>query len=756
MFDRHPPQAPTSKLMAADSKFILDLTTVLGTSAIGGYLANRLRQPVLLGYLASGSIIGPYGLKWLSDVETVNALATIGVAFLLFALGVEFSIAELKRVKDIALKGSLLQIGGTIALVALCSSILGWVESIPQAIFLGAILSLSSTAVVLKTLTERGETNTLHGQVMLAILIVQDLALGLMLAVLPALSEPENLLFSLSAAIFKAIVFFGCAFALGKWMIPGLIGNIAKTESGELFLLVVIALCLGVALITAKLGLSIEMGAFVAGLMISEIDYADQALSKILPLRDTFASVFFASIGMLIDPETLIDNFGTILGLVVLVMLGKAILVLPIVLKFGYSFKTAVIASLGLNQIGEFSFVLALVGQKSGFLTQEEYLLLLGTTAITLVLTPIGLKWSPKIADWLGKQPLLSGYLNRFRSVKEIAIPEGLRDRVIVAGYGRVGQVVVNILRDRGYPVLVIENSEAAIKKLRQEGIPYIFGDGDSELVLEKAHLELAKALAIALPDPASTRLLLKRALEFAPQLDVVARSHENSEIDLLTQLGAWEVVQPEFEAALEMGAHMLATLGENPAAIGEMVQTLRKNRYSRVRSDATVEVRPKDLTEITQELNNEWIAIKSTSPLIDKTLAEADIRNLTGVTVMAIRRRDSVRYYPSATTQLQVEDTVLVVGKPEEVAAFHDLTSGRRPIGQGNNRWVTLSGESPLVGRQRRDLESEYDVIVQALRRHGKLYRQVEESVNFLAEDCLLLSGDRDRLEGVKNLAQL
>lgn len=722
---------------------------------MGGYLANRLRQPVLLGYLASGLIVGPYGLKWLSDVETVNALAAIGVAFLLFALGVEFSMAELKRVKDIALKGSLLQIGGTISLVALCSSLLGWVESIPQAIFLGAILSLSSTAVVLKTLTERGETNTLHGQVMLAILIVQDLALGLMLAILPALSEPENLLFSLSAAILKALLFFSFAFALGKWVIPGLISNIAQTESGELFLLAVIALCLGVALITAQLGLSIEMGAFVAGLMISEIDYADQALSKILPLRDTFASIFFASIGMLIDPQTLIDNFGTILGLVVLVMLGKAIVILPIVLKFGYSFKTAIIASLGLNQIGEFSFVLALVGKKSGFLTQEEYLLLLGTTAITLVLTPIGLKWSPKIADWLGQQPLLSGYLNRFRSVQEISVPEGFRDRVVVAGYGRVGQVVVNILRDRGYPVLVIENSEAAIKKLRQEGIPYIFGDGDSELVLEKAHLELAKALAIALPDPASTRLLLKRALEFAPQLDVVARSHENSEIDLLTQLGAWEVVQPEFEAALEMGAHMLETLGESPAAIGEMVQTLRKNRYSRVRSDATVEVRPKDLTKITQELNNEWIAIKSTSPLIDKTLAEADIRNLTGVTVMAIRRSDNVRYYPSATTQLQAGDTVLVVGKPEEVAAFHDLTSGRCLVGEGYNLWVTLTAESPLVGLQRGDLESDYDVILQALRRQGKLYRQVEESVKFLAEDCLLLSGVRDRIEGVEKLAQ-
>lgn len=741
--------------MASDPKFILDLTTVLGSSAVGGYLANRLRQPVLLGYLASGLIIGPYGFQLLKDVETVNALAGIGVAFLLFALGVEFSIAELKRVKDIALQGSLLQIGGTIALVAIVSSLIGWVDSIPQAIFLGAILSLSSTAVVLKTLTERGETNTLHGQVMLAILIVQDLALGLMLAILPALSDPENLLFSILSAVLKVILFFTVALALGKWVIPGLISNIAKTESGELFLLVVIAFCLGVALITAKLGLSIEMGAFVAGLMISEIDYADQALSKILPLRDTFASVFFASIGMLIDPQTLLNNFGIILGLVAMVMLGKALVVLPIVLKFGYSFKTAVIASLGLNQIGEFSFVLALVGKKSGFLTQDKYLLLLGTTAITLVLTPIGLKWAPQIADWLAKQPLFSGYLNRFRSTKELSLPETIRDHVVVAGYGRVGQVVVNILRDRGYQVLVIENSEAGIKKLRQEGIPYIFGDGDSELVLEKAHLEKAKALAIALPDPASTRLLLKRALEFAPGLDVVARSHENSEIDLLTQLGAREVVQPEFEAALEMGAHMLATLGENSAAVGSIIQTLRTNRYSSVRSDTTIEVRPKDLTEITQELNNEWIAIKLASPLVKKTLAESDIRNLTGVTVMAIRRGENIQYYPSAKTQLQAGDTLLVIGKPEEVAAFHNLSNGRSAISKGYNRWVTLTEESSLVGLKPRDLESEYEVTIQALRRHGKLYNEVNNTLKLLPEDCLLFNGLRDRVERMENLAR-
>ncbi|MBD2346631.1 cation:proton antiporter [Anabaena subtropica] len=570
--------------MAAEQSLILDLTTVLGASALGGYLANRLRQPVLLGYLATGLLVGPYGFKLLSDVPRIQSLASIGVAFLLFALGVEFSLTELKRVKDIAIKGSLLQIGLTTAFVAALTMWLGWVEGWTQGIFLGAVLSLSSTAVVLKTLAERGETNTIHGQVMLAILIAQDLVLGLMLAILPALNQPESIGLTLGSALLKVLVFLAVAFATGRWIIPTLISKVAATESTELFILTVIALCLGVALVTAKLGLSIEMGAFVAGLMVSEIDYADHALAKVLPLRDTFACLFFASIGMLIDPGVLIQNLGIILELVTLVMLGKAAIILPIILRFGYSLKTAIITSFGINQIGEFSFVLALAGLQLQLITEQKYLLLLGTTAITLILTPVWLKISPSVASHLVQMPFLANYFRQFAEPKMLSIPETISDHVVVAGYGRVGQVIVKILQNQGYAVIVIENSEAAIQRLRMQHIPYIFGDADSELVLEKTHLETAKALAIALPDPASSRLLLQRALAIAPALDVIARSHLNSEIDLLTQMGAKEVVQPEFEAALELSAHLLATLGEPQDQIHSVISNIRTNRYRSIR----------------------------------------------------------------------------------------------------------------------------------------------------------------------------
>ncbi|MBC5793688.1 cation:proton antiporter [Sphaerospermopsis sp. LEGE 00249] len=572
--------------MPTEHSLILDITTVLVATALGGFFAHRLRQPVILGYLVSGFAIGPFGFKLLSNVNEIKSLAEIGVAFLLFALGVEFSLAELKRVKEIAIKGSFLQIGLTIALVTIVTLLTGWASSITKGIFLGAVLSLSSTAIVLKTLTEKGEVNTVHGQIMLAILIAQDLALGVMLAIIPALQQPENIAVALSLALVKITIFVVVAIIFSRWVVPRVLSNIAATESNELFLLVVIALCLGVALITAHLGLSIAMGAFVAGLMISEIDYADQALAKILPLRDTFASLFFASIGMLIDPAILISNFAIILELVALVMLGKAVIIFGIVLKFGYSLKNAIIVSLGINQIGEFSFVLALVGLQLELISQQTYSLLLGTTAITLILTPFSLKVTPFIADNLNQNPVLGNFLQRFSAPKTISMPEIMTDHVVVAGYGRVGQVVVNILQTEGYPVLVIENSEASVQRLRMRQIPYIFGDADSELVLEKAHLATAKALAIALPDAASTRLLLKNALTIAPHLDVIARSHNNKEIDILTQMGAKEVVQPEFEAALELGNHLLKTLGAAESYIQTVINTIRKDRYLSVRPD--------------------------------------------------------------------------------------------------------------------------------------------------------------------------
>ena len=317
--------------MQEDFRLIVDLVVVLAAAAGGGLLAALLRQPVLLGYLLGGAIVGPAGLGLVKELIQVETLAQFGAAFLLFALGVEFSFSELRKVQGISLGGGILQILSTIGITTLVSVGVGWVTSPTQGVFLGAILSLSSTAVVLKCLMERNETEAVHGRVMLGILVVQDLALGLMLAVLPALDSPSNEIGqAVGIALLKTALLAAGSVVAGIWLIPPLLRLLAKTESRELFLLGVVALCLGIALLTEYMGLSIEMGAFIAGLMISEVEYSDQTLTYVEPIRDIFATLFFAAVGMLIDPGFIWNNLELILGLVALVFVGKFLLITPL------------------------------------------------------------------------------------------------------------------------------------------------------------------------------------------------------------------------------------------------------------------------------------------------------------------------------------------------------------------------------------------------------------------------------------------
>ncbi|MBD1857809.1 MULTISPECIES: cation:proton antiporter [Leptolyngbya] len=734
--------------MQEDFRLIVDLVSVLAAAAAGGLFAALLKQPVLLGYLAAGVIVGPTGLGLIKEIIQVETLAQFGVAFLLFALGVEFSFSELKKVKVISLGGGGLQIALTILVTTLVSLAMGWVTSPPQGVFLGGILSLSSTAVVLKCLMERNETSTPHGQVMLGILVVQDLALGLMLAVLPALDQPaEEVGLAIGWALLQTGLFALGAVAAGIWVIPRLLRLLAKTESRELFLLGVVALCLGIALLTEHLGLSIEMGAFVAGLMISDAEYADQTLTYVEPLRDIFASLFFASIGMLIDPVFLWNNLELILGLVTLVFIGKFLIITPLVRIFRYPLKTALIAGLGLAQIGEFSFVLASEGQTLGLVSRRVYLLILGTTAVTLVVTPFVLRLVPKLFAWGESIPWLVKFLEQ--SDEPLAISEDLpiKDHFIVCGYGRIGRNIVRLLRDRNHPVLVIDQSESQIQKVREAGIPYIYGNAASSYVLEKAGVAEAKGMAIALPDPMSTRLCVKRSLEISPDLDLVVRANKDKDIELLYQLGAREVVQPEFETSLELSAHLLAGIGIPSPAVQREVQMIRNSHYLEFRPDQASENISRDLKAVTGEMNSRWYALPEESPLLGMSIEETDIRRLTGVSVMAIRRAGGLTIdYPESLTTLEQGDRLLIVGETDEVAAFDQLARGEAAVPSTNSscQWLQVPSESPLIGKTLLELELQqrYKITIQTIRRDGKLIRFPEPDAEIQNGDRLLLCG--------------
>ncbi|MBD2000639.1 cation:proton antiporter [Leptolyngbya sp. FACHB-541] len=664
--------------MAQELTLIVEMVTVLGTATLGGYLANRLHQPVLLGYLLSGIVVGPAGFGLVRLEGDIAVLSEVGVALLLFTLGVEFSLADLLQFRRIALGGGSIQILLTTLLGGGLAYATGWVDTVPTAIFLGAVLSLSSTAVVLKSLIERNEVQTAYGQVMLAMLIAQDLGLGLMLAVLPALTQPpEAIGGALISALVKSLFFIAIALVVGIWLIPLIMRRVVRTGSQEVFILTIFTLCLGVALLTSVLGLGIAMGAFVAGLMISSVDSADQALDKVLPMRDVFSTLFFASIGLLIDPLFLLENIWVLLGLVAIAMIGKALIVTGVVRLFGYSLKTSLTVGLGINQIGEFSFVLAGVAQSLDLFSPRLYGLTVGTTAVTLLVTPFFLKASPYLFSTLERLPLVGSMLRDSQAPRAIAVDAGISNHIVVAGYGRVGQTLVRLLHSQGHHVLVIDNNEATAQALRDQDIPYLYGDASSELVLQKAYLPKAKALAIALPDPLATRLTLKRVLSLAPDLDTIVRAHVNQEIDVLYQLGAQEVVQPEFEAALEMGAHLLLNLGSQPNQVLKVINTYRSRRYRDIVPERT-ELVVTDLETAMEGLQGEWHTLMPSSPLNGLTLAEADIRHKTGVTIMAIRRGREVNRYPGADTLLLEGDRLLGVGSIEERTAFKALISGK------------------------------------------------------------------------------
>ena len=742
--------------MQEDFRLIVDLVLVLSVAAVGGLFAALLRQPVLLGYLLGGMVVGPAGLGLIKELIQVETLAQFGVAFLLFALGVEFSLTELKKVQAISLGGGGLQITLTILITTLVSVGMSWVSSPAQGVFLGAILSLSSTAVVLKCLMERNETETSHGQVMLGILVVQDLALGLMLAVLPALDQPvESIGMAVGWALLRIGLFAAGAIVVGIWIIPPLLRLLARTESRELFLLGVVALCLGIALLTEYLGLSIEMGAFVAGLMISEVEYADQTLTYVEPLRDIFATLFFAAIGMLIDPVFLWQNLELILGLVALVFMGKFLIVAPLVKAFRYPLKTALLVGLGLAQIGEFSFVLASEGRALGLVSRRVYLLILGTTAVTLVLTPFVLRSVPYLLNWAETLPWLKQYLASSDMALEATAELPMQDHVVICGYGRVGRNLVRLMQDHGLPVVVIDQSESKIQQLRESGVPYVYGNAASLHVLETAGVDKGRGLAIAIRDPMSTRLCLKRALELAPDLDAVVCANQDKDIEMLYQLGAREVVQPEFEASLELATHLLTGTG-SAQLIQQEMQQIRSHHYLELRPPLLASQVSRNLKMATREMNSRWYRLPTGSPLTGMTLEEMNLRYLTGVSLMAIRRSGGEEVdYPKEQTILKEGDRLLVVGEFEELAAFDDLAKGQAAVPEENMlcHWIMLPVDSPVVNQplSKLDIRHQYGVQVQAIRRDGKFFWFPNGSINLQASDQILLCGGYPALNQIQ-----
>jgi len=542
--------------------FLRDLVVLFGASIAVVYGFNRLRLPAVVGFLVAGALLGPYGLDVVDNVARVEVFAEVGVVLLLFTIGVEFSLGQLRSLRTVAGAG-LLQIGSAIVLSAL--AVIAFGLPLNQGVFWGFLAAMSSTAVVLKMVTERGETNSPHGRLIIGVLIVQDLAVVPMMVLTPVLGgRGEAGLLAVLWSVAKAALAVLLILVAARYLVPRLLIEVVRSRSRELFVITIILVCLGIAWLSSLAGLSLALGAFIAGLIISESEYSHQAMAEILPFRDSFNSLFFISIGMLLDLRILLAHPVLVMGLVVALVAGKMVTTAGAAVATGYSWRAAVLTGIALAQVGEFSFILAKVGKSVGLLPGESFQVFLTVSVLTLLLTPFLLQASPRLAT--GSHGVL---------------PRHLWDHTIIAGYGVNGRNLAQVLRETEIPFVVVDVDGEAVRQEHKKGIPIVFGDITHPQVLRRLGIQDARALVLAISDPIATRRAVTVARQLSPAIHIIARTRYLREIEDLRGTGADQVVPEEFETSIEIFSLVLQHYRMPVRVIAEKAERIRREGYA-------------------------------------------------------------------------------------------------------------------------------------------------------------------------------
>lgn len=641
-----------------------DIALILVAALLGGLVARRLGLPLILGYIVAGVAVGPNtGGPTVSSVHDIELLAEIGVALLLFTIGLHFSLDELVPVRRVALFGTAAQMALTIAFGYGLGRLLGfgWQE----AAWFGALLSLSSTAVVLKSLSEQGVMGTLSSRVIIGMLVAQDLAVVPLIIVLPELGSLGQGLSELGVAALRAAAFVAVMVVFGRRVLPWLMARVAAWNSRELFLISVVAIGLGVGYATYLFGLSFAFGAFVAGLVLSQSDYSHQALADVEPLRDVFAMLFFVSVGMLLDPAFLIQNAGTVALVVALVFAVKGLVFAGVVRAFGYGNIIPFAVGLGLFQVGEFSFVIARVGVEEGAISESNYSIVLSTAVITMSLTPFAMRLAPLLyGRWRERFPK--------EAMSTFNLPErGLGDHVVIAGYGRVGSFVARLLARLDQPFVVVDPNPARADEARDSSYPVVYGDAGAEPVLEAAGVRRARLVIVTVPDPVGARLVVERVRSINPNVHVVARTTTVEQLGELGRLGVYEAVHPESEAGLELGRQALSHLDVPAGDIQRFADEVRRELYAPITRQGTEGDLLAQLERASRQIETEWVRLPENSSLEGRTIGDLGVRTQTGASIVAIVRDDLVLAGPGPEARFEPGDLVGVLGTREQRAAF-------------------------------------------------------------------------------------
>lgn len=655
-----------------ESTILTTIILLFLLSIVVNVICSRAKLPATVGFLITGILCGPSLLGIVDDQHSVDILAELGVALLLFTIGMELSGEALARLKKPVFLGGSLQIGLTIAIVALVAPDKA---SIQSGIFMGCLVALSSSAIVLRMLQEKGTTDTPHGRLSLAILVFQDIMVAPMLLAVPLLAGkvglvPETILM----AVGRTIAIFGGVLLFARYGLPRLMAAVVRTRARELLLLTTLGLCMGLALLTQWLGLSLSLGAFLAGLLLARSEYSMSVVSGVLPYRDVFMSLFFISVGMLLDFNYLIDHLWVVLASAALFIIIKALLTLPAVLVQGYPLRTAIIVALTLAQVGEFAFVLGAQGLSFGLITQGQYQQFLAMSILTMMLTPGMMFMAPKIAKKASRFSLkgIRSADAEITDEEELQANEkNLHNHLIIVGFGISGKHLAQAAQKAGIDYEILEMNPDTVTRFKDKE-PIMHGDASHPLVLEHLGIRQARVIAIVISDPAAVRSITAEARNLSSSVHIVARTRFLGEVEPLQKLGANDVIAEELESSMEVFSRVLQNYLVPQQDIDAFSTQIRRENYAMVRSLAFgSEVLGRLITQM-PEVSVQAVRLQENSPLVGQSLLESAIRQKFNLTVVAISRNGETQPTPRASFVFAAQDILYLFG---DTAHIRDVT---------------------------------------------------------------------------------
>jgi monovalent cation:H+ antiporter-2, CPA2 family len=661
------------------AELFTDILIIFSIALVVGLIFNRIKVPPLVAFILTGIIVGPYGFRIIQNQDQVTSLAEVGIILLLFTIGLEFSFKDLWKIRLIAVVGGALQVG--LSFVFFCGLALLFGRSFGEAILMGFLFSLSSTAIVLKILHEKGEIDSPHGSIALGILIFQDLAAIPMIMALPFIAsipllDPTPLLSgeSLVWLVLQDLAIILILLAGAKWVIPRFMYEIARTKNQEMFLLFIILICFGVAWMVSFTGISIAIGALLAGLLISGSEYSHQAVSIVLPFRDIFTSFFFISVGMLVDIHFVFANIWLVLFFILIVIGAKALLATAAPLALGYPLRTAALTGLALAQVGEFSFIIAQSSMTLGLLPVGTYQMFLAIALITMAATPFVLGIGQPLTARLCHIPALSLVAQGTCGIDDGKRHPERKDHLVIIGYGVTGRNLARAAHHGRIPFAIVELNPDLVTEARLEGEPVIFGDATSEGVLNHAGIHSARIAVIAINDPVATRKITAQVRRLNHGITITVRTRYVSETEALSLAGADEVIAEEFETSVEIFTSVLNRYFIPRDRIETFVSEVRAGGYQMLRSRSAPQGTLPDLVKNIPAITITAFTIEADAPLAGKTLGGFNLRKRHDILILAIHRGEEIITGLGGETRMEAGDIAIVYGKPADIAKGADL----------------------------------------------------------------------------------